>query len=1044
MAASGMKAKNTEEIQDRGLIDLIFSWSIPDVMNRNLFLGKVTPIPKEFSSTSEYFKSFINPLIEETHADLQSNMKTVARAPFCEVKELKRSKDFKLPKNFCYLMSFSKVDEKQRQKGTYEPQSGDLIALTNARPKCIDDLNTHKRPYTLAFIQGRKDEDSDEFSVLSSKLVDSEEEYGRKSEALFAVYLINLTTNIRIWKALHPDPEVANMNIIRNILHSDLKAGIGKNCLQCSADGSKEANAAYARERIQSFGLDISQQSAVIDCVALKDCDHQNTVKLIWGPPGTGKTKTVASLLMVLLQMKCRAVACAPTNIAVTNVAQRLMSLLRPTLEYDTYGLGDIVLFGNAMRMKIDDSEDLYDIFLDNRVSALSDCIAPISGWKGSVGSMTQLLEDPEQQYQSYLSKEKERRESRDKDDDREVEDNSRDTFEDFFLKTFNEIGKRLLRCLVCMYTHLPTSLVSVHLAKKMTKACELLRKLGTLYSEAAKGEGLTSIVAKAGTPHLNEIRRIREKCLKTLKFLDQSICLSNWLDLDTLVKFCLENAQLIFCTCSSSAKLHAETKKALDLLVIDEAAQLKECESAIPMQLSGLRHAILIGDEMQLPAMVQSQICERADFGRSLFERLVMLGHEKHLLSVQYRMHPSISQFPNRQFYQNKIQDGPNVKCEAHKKKFLDGLMYGPCSFINISGASDHVDGSHSKKNLVEAFVVAGIVAKLHRESTVSKQKIRVGCVSPYKDQVYAIQERLGETYNTDAESDFSVDVRSVDGFQGGEEDVIIISTVRCNGSGSVGFLANLQRTNVALTRARLCLWILGNSTTLESSGTIWGKLVSDLKARRCFFDANEDKDLVQAMSCAFLELKQFDKMLNVDSLVVKSARWKICFTDEFSRALARIKDSDIQKEVTSIITKLSSGWRPPHDQKLERSYVYGTSSLLLEMCDVKALKLIWNTDIQREDSYDIQVVKVQDILPVSGIKKLVTRLNVAFENYTMKTIARCKYRKLEGNLVVPKKWPVESKPEESSATTSDDLEERISSKFAALRLKEKSPSFK
>ena len=84
------------------------------------------------------------------------------------------------------------------------------------------------------------------------------------------------------------------------------------------------------------------------------------------------------------------------------------------------------------------------------------------------------------------------------------------------------------------------------------------------------------------------------------------------------------------------------------------------------------------------------------------------------------------------------------------------------------------------------------------------SKQKVRVGCLSPYKAQVFALQEKLGKPYSTDANSEFSVNVRSVDGFQGGEEDVIIISTVRSNGSGSIGFLPDRQRTNVALTRAK------------------------------------------------------------------------------------------------------------------------------------------------------------------------------------------------------------------------------------------------
>jgi len=92
----------------------------------------------------------------------------------------------------------------------------------------------------------------------------------------------------------------------------------------------------------------------------------------------------------------------------------------------------------------------------------------------------------------------------------------------------------------------------------------------------------------------------------------------------------------------------------------------------------------------------------------------------------------------------------------------------------------------------------------QLYAEYSVSKHKVSVGVVSPYKGQVGLIQETLGKKYSNYSENRFSVSVRSVDGFQGGEEDIIIISTVRSNGNGSVGFLSNHQRTNVALTRAR------------------------------------------------------------------------------------------------------------------------------------------------------------------------------------------------------------------------------------------------
>uniref|UniRef100_A0A2N9HYT0 DNA2/NAM7 helicase-like C-terminal domain-containing protein n=1 Tax=Fagus sylvatica TaxID=28930 RepID=A0A2N9HYT0_FAGSY len=290
------------------------------------------------------------------------------------------------------------------------------------------------------------------------------------------------------------------------------------------------------------------------------------------------------------------------------------------------------------------------------------------------------------------------------------------------------------------------------------------------------------------------------------------------------------------------------------DLLVIDEGSQIKECESIIPLQLPGLRHAVLIGDERQLPAMVKSKISEEAEFGRSLFQRLALLGHKKDLLNVQHRMHPEISLFPNRMFYENQILDGPNVKERSYDRRFLQGNMYGSYSFINVAHGKEEFDKSHSLRNMIEVAVVSEIVASLFKATTkesVRTKKVKVGIISPYKAQVYAIEEKV-KKYNADSNSNFSISVRSVDGFQGGEEDVIIMSTVRSNMNGVVGFLKDHQRTNVALTRARHCLWILGNADTLTKRNSIWKELVIDAKKRGCFYNADEDDRLAQAQAQA------------------------------------------------------------------------------------------------------------------------------------------------------------------------------------------------
>ncbi|XP_021826452.1 probable helicase MAGATAMA 3 isoform X2 [Prunus avium] len=555
-------------------------------------------------------------------------------------------------------------------------------------------------------------------------------------------------------------------------------------------------------------------------------------------------------------------------------------------------------------------------------------------------------------------------------------------TFEEFVKEKLNSIGEQLKICMVNLYTHLPTSCISLEVVKGMIRALDLLSSLKSLLHEVGFASERSQLVLK--------------DCVHTLTLL-LGFSVPNLEDFKTIRTWCLANACLIFCTASGSAKLYTEGMTPLDLLVIDEAAQLKECESAIPLQLPGLRHAILIGDEKQLPAMVKSKISKQAGFGRSLFGRLVLLGHERHLLNIQYRMHPSISLFPKREFYNNQILDGPNIKQGSHEKCFLSGKMYGPYSFIDIANGKEDYDRGHSLKNMVEVAVVCEIVASLYREFTQTKKRVSIGVISPYKAQVNAIQERVRE-HSEASGTDFSVRVRSVDGFQGGEDDVIIISTVRCNEKGSVGFLSNLERANVMLTRARYCLWILGNEATLISSNSIWKKLILDAKKRKCFYNAHDDKDLAQAIATALMDLGQLHILLNADSLLFKNAKWKVCFTNEFQSSIEKIKDTEVRREVISLLTKLSNGWRQSDKDKGVMVHG-GTCAKLLEKYEVKGqLNLMWSVDVVQENSDYVQVLKIWDVLPISDAPELEKRLEIMFCSYTTDNMNLCMLRCVDG----------------------------------------------
>jgi senataxin len=468
---------------------------------------------------------------------------------------------------------------------------------------------------------------------------------------------------------------------------------VGENCTVCFPREKYSVVVSSLGAVIRSFSLNNSQEEAVLNCIAARECYHKNIVKLIWGPPGTGKTKTVGSLLFALLKRNCRTLTCAPTNVAVLEVTTRFLRLVMDSFEYNTYGLGDIVLFGNGERMKIDDRDDLLDVFLDYRAHILSECFAPLSGWRHCVQSMICLLEDPEQLYRDYLKIQEKDDEIDDHDyievqgegllgdgnlksNKRKEDINAQDlknpnqsiwrriitqtlkenkskkkwkekvqchmthmdnqpkyvktekgfpsedgeikklTFLDFVKQKYNFLRKKMVTFIVNMYTHLPTCFISLQVVRKMIKLLGWLECLATMLrsvsvsdlKEALSASGDKGNTVSGYTGNFKLCMTIRE-CLQILLSLRDTFSLPDFFHEYAIKRFCLRNARMLFCTASSSAKLHEEAIDRLEMLVIDEAAQLKECESIIPLQLPGLHHVVLIGDECQLPAMVKSKV---------------------------------------------------------------------------------------------------------------------------------------------------------------------------------------------------------------------------------------------------------------------------------------------------------------------------------------------------------------------------------------------------------------------------------------------------
>ena len=254
-----------------------------------------------------------------------------------------------------------------------------------------------------------------------------------------------------------------------------------------------------------------------------------------------------------------------------------------------------------------------------------------------------------------------------------------------------------------------------------------------------------------------------------------------------------------------------------VDYLVLDEACQAIEPATLIPMQLKP-RRVVMVGDHRQLPATTFSPDAERSNLSRSLFERLVNAGLECNMLQTQYRMHPRLAAFPSHRFYEGRLQNADSVlkRDLPSELSVLDHTMQGRrLLFIDLARSKEHTDSSNSKSNSQEAAVTAGIL-KLFK-----KTKSDVGVITPYKSQVRLLKSRAGR----------QVEINTVDAFQGREKKVILFNCVRSNGmtntQASLGFLTDMRRLNVAITRPQHFLIIIGNAATLAKH-KVWADLIS------------------------------------------------------------------------------------------------------------------------------------------------------------------------------------------------------------------------
>lgn len=434
--------------------------------------------------------------------------------------------------------------------------------------------------------------------------------------------------------------------------------------------------------------LNPSQQAAIAHALAAED------VAIIHGPPGTGKTTAVVELIRQAVQRGEKVLACAPSNLAVDNIFERLLAL--PELAVGA----NVVRIGHPARVLPALRDQTLDLLVENHPD--------------------------------------------------------------------------------------------MKLVRKLTKEAHALRAGASKYTRAKPEPGARRDMRAEAKALLADARRLEEQLVERIFGAARVICAT----LTGLDDRLMRGSHFALC-------------------VIDEAAQSTEPGCWLPLRYS--QRLVLAGDHCQLPPTILSQEAATGGLGVSLMERLLQqTNHPATLarqLDIQYRMNQQIMAFSSHIFYNDTLVAHPTVA--THRLCDLPGVAENPLTatpvdFIDTAGA-DYTEtlepDGESRFNDGEAQVVQ---RKIEQLGDAGLNAAQISVISPYSAQVRLLRDRLK------AHLEQGLEIGSIDGFQGRENEAVIISLVRANGDGEIGFLADTRRMNVALTRARRKLIVIGDSATI------------------------------------------------------------------------------------------------------------------------------------------------------------------------------------------------------------------------------------
>ncbi len=558
-------------------------------------------------------------------------------------------------------------------------------------------------------------------------------------------------------------------------------------------------------EDIEFFQNDLApdKQRAVRQALAARD------LYLLQGPPGTGKTTTLAEIILQILKIKpdARILVASQSNVAVNHILSRVAELQAgQSIEIVRIGRAEKIGHGAQVWM------------IEQRLSS----------WREEVLTRTAgVLADLKERLRMKHREQKDQR-----------------LFAVSVLEDLQQC-QIWLEELAEEFAELATLDVE-ELAEKASNLAEMLALIRDTLPEDARGEALPALAQEAQRFSLIVANLLspgssdsREQALLRL--------VTNWRKIfgkqEDFARPILERASILAATCLISGGYYLREQQ-FDWAIIDEAGRATAPELLVPLVRS--RRAIIVGDERQLPPMLED--LPDADLARlgttkgqlteSLFATLVAQGKDENLpavqmLTMQHRMHPAIGQLVSSVFYGGKLTHAEETSGREHRLPWLKC----PVAWFSTAQLAKHSETPQGPSfyNRAEIRAISSLLHRMERTYLELGESREVAVITPYNAQIVELIAEL--TPDSTYWRALSLEVSTIDGFQGRDRDIVLYSTVRSNAAGRLGFVRDRRRLNVALSRAREALLIIGDVGTLErgwagQDGNPYQELIRYLRA--------------------------------------------------------------------------------------------------------------------------------------------------------------------------------------------------------------------